>query len=236
MTSETRTPFLLGGSGAQVVRVQRSDQTSWIEKTGTAEEIAQETAVMLWCADRLPVARVLQKSLGFLRMTELPGIPLSEARVEIASAVLAKALHLIHALPAETCPFVADWDERLEQARKRVDAGLVDESDFDDDNQGRTAQDILSELKALPPLPLRRCFTHGDACLENFLTHEKTLTGIVDLGRAGVTHPAQDWTLASRSMRDHFGVEGEALLQRWMPPDCREDSLFKRFCLLDELF
>jgi aminoglycoside phosphotransferase len=63
----------------------------------------------------------------------------------------------------------------------------------------------------LPEPPDVESFTHGDACLPNFLTDGERVTGIVDLGRGGVAHPAQDWTLALRSMRDNCGARGERL-------------------------
>jgi len=113
---------------------------------------------------------------------------------------------------------------------------LVDESDFDEANLGRSPTDILAELQSLPPLPDLICFTHGDACLPNFLTHAGQLTGIVDLGRAGVAHPAQDWALALRSIRDNFGPDGERLLREHLPDHCGDEALLRRFRLLDELF
>ncbi len=115
-------------------------------------------------------------------------------------------------------------------------AGLVDESDFDEDNLGRAASDILAELQALPGPPDLACFTHGDACLPNFLTQGGQLTGIVDLGRAGVTHPAQDWALALRSVRDNFGQESERLLRIYVPEHSADEELLRRFRLMDELF
>jgi len=65
---------------------------------------------------------------------------------------------------------------------------LADERNFDEVNLGRTATDVLAELQSLPPLPLVSRFTHADACLPNFLTQDGLLTGIVDLGGAGVAH------------------------------------------------
>jgi aminoglycoside phosphotransferase len=113
---------------------------------------------------------------------------------------------------------------------------LVDERDFDDVNLGRTAADILAELQSLPPLPPVSHFTHGDACLPNFLTHGGLLTGVVDLGRAGVGHQAQDWALALRSMRDNFGLDAERSLRKHVPQHCDDEALLHRFRLLDELF
>jgi aminoglycoside phosphotransferase len=37
--------------------------------------------------------------------------------------------------------------------------------------------------------------------LENFLARDGKLSGIVDMSRSGITHPAQDWALALRSIR-----------------------------------
>src|SRR5438034_8696371 len=232
----TRTPILIGKSGTSVVRVQREDGLEWIEKTGSPAEIDFETAVLEWCAGNLPVAKVLGKDAGFLAMSALPGVNLTETSMERAAQIIAEALHLIHATPIDRCPFMARWALRLSQGELRVRAGLVDESDFDEANLGRSPTDILAELQSLPPLPDLICFTHGDACLPNFLTQHGQFTGIVDLARAGVTHPTQDWALALRSIRDNFGPDGERLLRKHLPDHSADEELLRRFLLLDELF
>jgi aminoglycoside 3'-phosphotransferase II len=232
----TRAPILIGRSTARVFKVHRSDGAAWVEKSGDPSEIDQEVAVLPWARMWLPVPIVLRAEPGCFAMSVLPGVNLTEVSVECAVAVISEALTLIHALPVVGCPFRADWSLRLEQAKHRVTAGLVDETDFDEVNQGRTAADILSELSSLPPPPETACFTHGDACLPNFLTDGAHLTGIVDLGRGGLAHPAQDWALALRSMRDNFGGTGERLLRRHLPEHSADDDLLRQFRLLDELF
>jgi aminoglycoside 3'-phosphotransferase II len=216
--------------------VTREDGVQWIEKSGAPSDISVEAAIMTWCAGRLPVAEVRTVEAGILLMSVLPGVDLTEAAPDCAVAVTAEALRVIHSVPTTGCPFRADWATRLRQAEARVRRGLVDESDFDDVNVGRTAADILAELQSLPPLPPESCFTHGDACLPNFLAQGGRLTGVVDLGRAGVAHPAQDWALALRSMRDNFGVEAEQSLRTHVPKRCADEDLLRRFRLLDELF
>jgi aminoglycoside phosphotransferase len=216
--------------------VAREDGAQWIEKCGVASDLSLEAAVLKWCAGRLPVPDVLGVHAGVLSMSALPGVNLTEATSSCAVALTAEALHLIHSIPTAGCPFRADWATRLHQAEQRVRSGLVDDRDFDEVNAGRTAADILAELRSLPPLPLVSRFTHGDACLPNFLSQDGVLTGILDVGGAGVAHPAQDWALALRSMGDNFGAEAEQSLRKCMPDYCEDDELLRRFLLLDELF
>ncbi len=189
------TPILIGESGARVVRFRRTDGAEWIVKSGREADIDREALALRWCAGRLPVATLLESAPGSLTMSVLPGMHLADVPMREAVAVMAQALALIHAVPTEGCPLDARWETRLLDAEANLRAGLVDESDFDGPNLGRTGADILSELRSMPPPPPPRCFTHGDACPPNFLAHNGALSGIVDLGRAGLTHPAQDWAL-----------------------------------------
>jgi len=232
----TRSPIVIGKSGATVYRVTRQDGVQWIEKSGPASDLFVEAAVLRWCAGRLPVPKVLAIEAGVLSMSALPGVNLTEAAIACAVALTTEALDLIHSVPTEGCPFSADWATRLQQAEHRVRCGLVDERDFDEVNLGRTPADILAELQSQPPLPAVSRFTHGDACLPNFLTQGGLLTGVLDLGRAGVAHPAQDWALALRSMHDNFGSDAELSLRRHLPQHCQDEALLHRFRLLDELF
>ena len=156
--------------------------------------------------------------------------------MELAVEIIAHGIGLVHAVSIEDCPFVADWTRRVAEGEARAQAGLIDESDFDEDTRGRSLDDILRELKSFPPLPDVTCFTHGDACLQNFLAHEGLLSGVVDFGRAGIAHPAQDWALALRSVRDDLGPDAEELFWRHVPPNCAYKALLRRFRLLDELF
>ncbi|WP_051670491.1 aminoglycoside 3'-phosphotransferase [Bryobacter aggregatus] len=222
-----KTPILIGCSGAAVVRLEDAEGRVWIEKSG---EVEQEGAVLAWCQGRLPVPQILSCEPGLLRMSVVPGVDLTELPWQTSVAVLVEALEQIHALPVAGCPFSASWELRLREAEERLAAGLVD------DCSPEVAAAILKELHALPPLPDVVCFTHGDACLPNFLAAEGRLSGMVDLGRAGLTHPAQDWALALRSVRSDFGLEAEEMLLAHVPAHCRDEQLLYRFRMLDELF
>lgn len=236
MEEYVRTPILIGESGAEVALVRHPDGRTWIEKSSSSKDLENEMRVLEWCSGRLPVPRVLESTPSLLVMSVLPGTILPAVPVHVAVPVLARALHFIHSVPVAECPFDASWETRLNQGEENIRAGLVDESDFDEDNAGRSAVDILAELRSLPPLPDVRVFTHGDACLPNFLCDGHELTGIVDLGRAGVAHPAQDWALALRSVGDNFGPLGERLFREHLPGHSANERILRRFRLLDELF
>ena len=231
-----RTPILGGESGATVFRVQSHDGETWIEKSGSAEELSLEAAVLEWCAEHLPVPKVLVNQGRSLTMSVIPGFDLSQVSMQCAATVMNQALTLIHSIPIYDCPFHADWKSCLQKAESRVYAGLVDTNDFDEVNRGRSAFDVLAELKSQRPSTFLTCFTHGDACFPNFLAEDDRLTGIIDLGRAGIAHPTRDWALALRSMRHQFGEEGERIFRPYLPHDCADPGLLRMFCLMDELF
>ncbi len=219
-----------------MVRVQHAGGSSHIEKCVPAAEISAEADALNWCTGRLPVPQLIQHREGILIMSKLPGVNLTEVSLADAVNVVVEALARIHSLPVEDCPLSARWSMRLRQAQQRMESGLVDEADFDDGNLGRKPAEMLAELTALPPLPDLSCFTHGDASLPNFLSHHGRLSGIVDWGRAGVTHPAQDWALALHSMRGNFGLIGERMLREHLPVHSADEDLLRRFRLLDEFF
>jgi len=120
----TRTPILVGESGAGVFRVRRADGVEWIEKSSSSRELSLEAALLDWRAAHLPVPRVLVIEPGRLAMSALPGGNLTETSMQCAVAVTVEALRLIHAVPAEGCPFDASWATHLKQAELRVHAGL----------------------------------------------------------------------------------------------------------------
>src|SRR6185436_9930719 len=105
----TRTPILIGKSGAGVYKVHREDGVEWIEKSGSSEELSLEAAVINWCLPHLPVPTVIASEVGVLTMSLLPGVNLTEVSMQCAVTVLTEALRLIHEMPVRDCPFQADW-------------------------------------------------------------------------------------------------------------------------------
>jgi aminoglycoside 3'-phosphotransferase-1 len=97
-----------------------------------------------WLAGRTSVPEVRHfvaaGDAAWLLMTELPGGTAAEEfresgadRIAIVDALVLFLRHF-HALPLDACPIKSDHHLRLIHAHGRLEAGLVDRADFDDEN------------------------------------------------------------------------------------------------------
>jgi aminoglycoside phosphotransferase len=89
--------------------------------------------------------------------------------------------HLILRLlnPVNTCPFTSDHAYRLTRARARIDAGLVEEDDFDEGREGWTAEQVWEAMQGLLPLAPDPVVTHGDFPLDNLLIWDGEVVGCI---------------------------------------------------------
>ncbi|RWX08934.1 aminoglycoside 3'-phosphotransferase [Rhizobium hidalgonense] len=237
----------LGRSAASVFRLEGEGLSALylkVELAGTFGEIADEAARLGWLkAAGLPCPDVIaEQSDGernWLLIGALPGADLASAstltplvRVEL----LAAALLDLHRLPIASCPFDHRLENRVAVAKARMQAGIVDETDFDAARLGQSAAALFAELLRTRPIDEDLVVTHGDACLPNFITAEERFSGYIDCSRLGVADRYQDIALACRSIAHNFG---EALLQPFLdrygltaPDPARLDY----YQLLDEFF
>jgi aminoglycoside phosphotransferase len=141
----------------------------------------------------------------------------------------------IHALPIDDCPFDATLDVKVEQARRNIELELVDENDFGEQRQGRTAEDLFRELVATKPKDEDLVFTHGDFCLPNVVLKNGRVNGFIDWGRAGIADRYQDIALLARSIKYNFGAEWQPFLFETLKikPDFEKIEFYT---LLDEFF
>ncbi|HHK5519806.1 TPA: APH(3') family aminoglycoside O-phosphotransferase, partial [Pseudomonas aeruginosa] len=122
----------------------------------------------------------------WLLMSAVPGDTLS-------------ALRRLHDLDPAACPFDHRLERRLDTVRQRVEAGLVDEADFDDDHRGRSATELYRLLLDRRPAVEDLVVAHGDACLPNLLAEGRRFSGFIDCGRLGVADRHQDLAQAAPS-------------------------------------
>jgi len=232
-----------GRSGARVWRSSR-----FVLKVGgreTSERPLQaETLRLRWLKGRVPVPEVVGYEVTpqaeYLAMSRLPGVPLHHPDALVhpqrVTELLARALRELHALPVRDCPFTATLTATLRQARERLEAGRVDEADFDEARRGRPAADVWRELLHTRPAREDLVVAHGDPCLPNLLLDGEYLSGFVDVGRLGLADRHADLALAFRDlgstlgpqMANHFlDIYGRGLV---------DEGKLAYYALLDELF
>ncbi|WP_313622021.1 APH(3')-II family aminoglycoside O-phosphotransferase [Achromobacter sp.] len=235
----------IGESRADVFLIRsanRPDRYLKSERIDAFSELPDETERLRWMAAQgLPCPAVLdtaqENDRQWLLMSAMPGQDLASANLapERVVSILATALQALHRLPIAQCLFDHRLEQRIAAARRTLDAGLVDESDFDDERMGRTAQDAFAELLATQPRAQDLVVAHGDACLPNFMAKDGVFTGYIDCGRLGISDRHQDLALAARSIEHNLGREWIAPFYRayGMQPD---DQRIAFYCLLDEFF
>ena len=227
----------VGESGARVFRLARDGGAAMFLKCAPGTELGEEVERLRWLVGRAPVPPVIHFEAGFLLMGALPGRDGSVAGHPAAVvAGLAGALRELHAQPVEGCPFDHRVDAQIERARLRMEAGLVDEDDFDEARIGRSAAELFEGLRRTRPAGEDLVLAHGDACLPNVLFDGTRFAGFIDCGRAGVADRYQDLALASRSIEHNLGAEWvEPFFAAYGLPAPRAEKI-EFYRLLDEFF
>lgn len=108
-------------------------------------------------------------------------------------------------LPADACPFTWTAAERVADARRRADRGLIDPRRWHHEHRHLSVGAAL-ELMADPPPVDRPVVCHGDACAPNtLLGGDGRVVGHVDLGLLGLADPWADLAVASWSTCWNYG-------------------------------
>lgn len=233
-----------GHSGAQVWRSTRHIVKTQLRHGAQGVTLQQERERLRWLSGRLPAPQVVAYDTTdmheYLAMTRLPGIDLTheDARLHPERVVnlLARALRELHALPIRDCPFNMSLNIALHLSRERVQAGLVDETDFDEERQGRTATSLFNELLKTRPVWEDLVVTHGDPCLPNFIVNGELLEGLIDVGRLGIADRHADLALTYRSVLHNLDEQhAEHLLDQYGREKVDMDKV-RYYMLLDELW
>ncbi|MBY5838098.1 aminoglycoside 3'-phosphotransferase [Rhizobium leguminosarum] len=237
----------LGRSAASVFRLEALGLPTLylkVEEAGPFGELADEAARLRWLkASGLTCPDVIAEDSDGVRnrllISALPGSDLASASVLTPLArveLLAAALLDLHRLPIASCPFDHRLEARIAAAKARMQAGIVDETDFDETRLGKSAEALFAELESGRPGHEDLVVTHGDACLPNFIASEDGFSGYLDCSRLGVADRYQDIALACRSIAYNFG---EALVQSFLDRygmSATDPARLDYYQLLDEFF
>lgn len=239
----------VGESGAEVYRLHGKigapDLFLKHGKDAVASELADEMVRLRWLAKHIPAPVVegffATQNEAWLLMTALPGqtaYQLLEAQPENRAQFvdrLAAFLRRFHSIPVRDCPFNSDHTYRLARSRERIDAGLVEEDDFDQEREGWTAEQVWDAMQDLLPVPSDLVVTHGDFSLDNILMVDGDVVGCIDAGRVGIADRYQDLAILWNCLGEFGTSLQDRLLERYGIPQVDERKLCFHL-MLDEMF
>lgn len=238
-------PITVGKSGASIWRIALNDGNAVFLKSEALHPLAElpgEIERLNWLTRMgFKAPRVIDAEQSsdrlWLLMSAVPGQDLTHYtdRPQDMVRAYAQGLKRMHALDPASCPFDHSLEIRLADAKARLDAGLVDKSDFDTEHKGWTAQEVFDWLLANRPDEGPRIVTHGDASAPNILAQDGRFSGMVDCGRLGVADVWQDLTIACRSIAYNVGEEHVAdFLATYGTP--WDEAKYRFYNALDEMF
>lgn len=244
----TSTKVRSGESGAKVYRLTARSRPTVYLKYGSdrlARQVAEEVVRLQWLNDHLPSARVVSfggdPMIAWILTESLPGRSAYDClaanagnRSETVRAI-AEFMRQLHTLPLKNCPFLSDHRIRMIQARRNIEAGSVDVSDFDAQRRGWSAERVWAELNKILPARFDRVVTHGDFSLDNIFLDRGRVTGMIDAGRLGVADRYQDVAIMWNNLREFGAGLQRTFLKTYGMSRVDRRRLNFHLCL-DELF
>lgn len=238
----------VGQSGSYVYQIKNWDGKSAYLKIAPTKwhtTLRPEMDALLWLQDKFAVPQLLYfeeyKGMDFLIVSALTGVDASNDQLlsnpEELVGIYARGIKELHKLDIQSCPLNQTLSVRLQNAERSVIEGIVDESDVEEENKHRTPLDILNELLRTQPAHEDLVFTHGDYCLPNLIIDNSQISGLIDLGKAGIADRYQDISLAIRSLRHNYKTDKykDLFLECYGMNELDEHKL-EYYILLDELF
>lgn len=239
----------VGQSAARVFRLEAENKDSLYLKIAPRAafpySLRQEKTKLEWLENRLPAPEVLwfgnDAKTDYLLLSAISGGDAASddsPKTDIPRIIgqLVAGLKMIHAVPVENCPFDERIERKIRLAEKMLKNKLVDENDFDEIRQGRTAESLFRELIETKPGGEDSVFTHGDYCVPNIILENGRLSGFVDWANAGVADRYQDIALLTRSVIYNFGERYEKSVFEAYGIDQPDWKKIHFYRLLDEFF
>ncbi|WP_074351544.1 APH(3') family aminoglycoside O-phosphotransferase [Proteiniborus sp. DW1] len=234
----------IGCSNAGVYKYYNDNVSYYLKIQPSSQELEKEYKIIDWLRDKLPVPKALYfnsyNGLDYLLMTEVDGEMLCSdnllSKPEETVKLLADGIKMLSSIPIDDCPFDNSLEIKLKDALYNIENNFVDMSDWEENNNFRTPEELLNYLKNNKPKAHTPVFTHGDYCLPNIFGKDNKISGFIDLGRAGIADIYQDIALCVRSLQHNFGTdEYTELLFKHLDMEADWERI-NYYILLDELF
>ncbi|NHJ02489.1 MAG: aminoglycoside 3'-phosphotransferase [Candidatus Heimdallarchaeota archaeon] len=237
----------IGGTRTVVYHFKAQDRTSLYLKINLGDigsNLKLESEVLSWLEGKLPCPQVISyecyQSQEYLLVTGIKGkasfICSNDEERQESIRILVKGLNLIHSVDITDCPFDRTLNFEMENAKRRMNLGLVNENNFDAQRRGRTAESLYEELLRTKPRTEDLVFTHGDYCLPNILIDKGELSGFIDWEKGGVSDRHQDIALCLRSVIYNFGEDWGLIFLKELGLDIVDQQKIKFYQLLDEFY
>ncbi len=145
----------IGESKAEVFRLTAPDRPTLFVKSEPLWPLAEleaEHRALNWLAEQgmpapVPLSLLVHDNRRLMLMTapagrDMASVPDLPPDLDAEQAAL--GLRHLHALDPAGCPFRRLQSFMLAEARRHLNAGLIDETDFDDQYQGETASSLYA--------------------------------------------------------------------------------------------
>ncbi|SKC81893.1 kanamycin kinase/aminoglycoside 3'-phosphotransferase-2 [Maledivibacter halophilus] len=105
-----------------------------------SDSMEKEKNILNWLDGKVPVPKVLHYNVfdnkQFMLISEIKGLNAAHyyytSKPATVDTMLARSLRLIHDIDITCCPFDSRLNIKIGEAKKRVDCGLVDENNFEE--------------------------------------------------------------------------------------------------------
>lgn len=241
-------------ANGEEVTIGRSEMQVWHVAQGylklhyrdpvATNALAAERDRLDWLQGRLPVPQIYaygsELTYEYLYTSEIEGVMACDRcfreDMPLLIALIAEALHMVHAIPQLQCPFSLPLDERLAEVHQRIAGEQIDEELFLRDRD-MTPQTYYQHIERIRPASDDLVFTHGDFCLPNILIdpQKRQVAGIIDWSRGGIADRHEDINSACWSLGYNFDRAWIPLLKQAYGETLIDENILAFYELFDDL-
>lgn len=179
-------------------------------------EVYEEGQIYRFLKDKIPVPEVYlnecHDGIHYLLMEMVDGKMLQEILfthpVDGILEIYANLVKRIHQIPVDQFPFDHGLAYKRAKVKQCVINDLVNVTQFEREFKGKSASELYSMLKNIPPFQEDLVFCHGDVCMPNFIYNENGLQAVLDVSGAGINDRYLDLAIALRTLRYNFELYG----------------------------